>query len=93
MMGQSTCLARCSPAPAFLCLMMMACGFIALRLAAVSAIVSPLEVELLEISSLMTFAPRFFAAISKLLSVRVEFSKNAVMIILSLRLWGGVVVE
>lgn len=67
----------------------MACGLIALRFAAVSEIVSPFEVEERETSSLVIEPPKFFTAHSKLLSVRVEFSKNMVMILVWARLCEG----
>ncbi len=65
----------------------MASGLIAFRFAAVSEIVSPFEVEDLETSSLVTEPPRFLIAHSKLLNVRVEFSKKIVMMFLPFSVW------
>ena len=50
-----------------------------MRVAAVSAMLSPFAVELFAISRRITSPPRFLIAISKLLSVRVEFSKKIVI--------------
>lgn len=55
--------------------------------------VSPFEVEEREISSLVIEPPKFFTAHSKLLSVRVEFSKNMVMILVCARLCAGLLLE
>ena len=55
-----------------------------------SLMVSPFVVEERETSSLVTAPPRFFIAHSKLLSVRVEFSKKMVMIFLPSSVCGSV---
>ena len=64
----------------------MAFGFIAFKFAAVSEMLSPLAVELLLTSRRITSAPKRLAAISKLESVRVEFSKKMVIMVLFLRI-------
>ena len=57
----------------------MASGRMAFSVIAVSSSVSPLRTEEVATSMLMTSAPSRLAATSKLVRVRVEFSKNRLM--------------
>ena len=71
-----------------LCLLATCCRFVEVSRDDVDASEACLEVEERETSSLMTLAPRFFAAISKLDKVRVEFSKKAVIMVLPFSVCG-----